>query len=129
MPSVDILARPRCRPAGDHGRSRASRRASGVHLLAANQPLKGGDPCFLFLKQLGGLGVVIKGPGLVLADPDPDQGPRHVVALGKSVKGLAADEFLRHLALEPDAVRAVSGHWLSYFESLAHGSILRSRPV
>ena len=51
------------------------------------------------------------------------------MALGKSVKRLAADVFLRHLALELDAMGAVAGHWLPSFEILAHGSILGPRPI
>jgi hypothetical protein len=41
------------------------------------------DPGFVFLEQVGRLHVIIQGSGFELADPDPDQLTRNVVALGQ----------------------------------------------
>jgi hypothetical protein len=48
---------------------------------------------------------------------DPDQVSADVVAVGKPVKGFAAQELLSDLALELDAVCAVLGRGLPSFES------------
>lgn len=56
-------------------------------------------------------------------DPEADQVTRQAVSTGKAVERLDSQVILRHLALELDAVAAVSGHWLSSFEIPASRSI------
>jgi hypothetical protein len=56
------------------------------------------------------LDVVIQRPGFELADPDPDQLPRDVVALRQRVQRLTGNEFLGNLPLERDAMGTMLGH-------------------
>src|SRR4051812_22031889 len=51
------------------------------------------------------------------------------MSLGEAVERLARYVIVRHLALELDAVCAVSGHGLPSFESPAHRSIAAVQPV
>jgi hypothetical protein len=53
-----------------------------------------------------------KPPASYLA-PDADQVTGDLVALGKSIQGLASQILLRHLALELDGIAVVLGHGLS----------------
>jgi hypothetical protein len=50
--------------------------------LLADQPLERGDARLVRLQQVGGLRVVVELPGLALADPDPNQVAREIVAFG-----------------------------------------------
>ncbi len=50
------------------------------------------DLCFVLLKKIGSAGILIKGPGLKLLDPDSDQVARDVVALGETVECFARNE-------------------------------------
>src|SRR4051794_16539456 len=59
----------------------------------------------------------------------PDQSARQVMSLGEAVERLARYVIVRHLALELDAVCAVSGHGPPSFESPAHRSIAAVQPV
>lgn len=78
--------------------------------LPADQPLKRGDPRRVLLDQVGRPRVLVERACLVLADPDPDQVARNVVALREPRQRLARQEFLSDLTLELDAVRSVLHH-------------------
>ncbi|MCB1374409.1 MAG: orotidine 5'-phosphate decarboxylase [Rhodobacteraceae bacterium] len=54
--------------------------------------------------------IVVERARLVLANPDPDQVARNVVALREPVQCLTGQEFLGDLTLELDAVRSVLHH-------------------
>ena len=68
------------------------------------------------MDRVGRLGILVEGAGLVLVDSDPDQSPGQVVAACKSVEGLADEIRPNHLALEGDAVGAVTEHDLRWLE-------------
>ena len=72
--------------------------------MLADKPFQRRDPGFILLKKIRRGRVFVKGAGLVLLDPDPDQVSTDVVALGEPMQGLAGQEFLSDLALEFDAV-------------------------
>jgi hypothetical protein len=97
--------------------------------LLADKPFQRREPRFILLKTIRRGRVFVKGAGLVLLNPDPDQVSTDVVALGEPMQGLAGQEFLNDLALEFDAVRAVLGHGLRAFESPARWSILAAPTV
>ena len=68
------------------------------------------------MDRAGRLGVLVEGAGLVLVDPDPDQGAGELVAARQAVKRLTSQILLNNLALEVDAVGAVLCHRRRSFE-------------
>jgi len=74
----------------------------------------------VLLDQISGSGVIIEGAGFELGNLNADQVARDIMKLGKPVKGLAHNEFLRHLPLEIDAVTTVLGHRPSPSEGPAY---------
>ena len=81
--------------------------------LASDQAFQRRDLRFVLQQKVRGLELVIEGAGFVLRHPDPDEIARHIVAAGQPMKGFAAEELLHDLALELNAVAAVSGHRFS----------------
>ena len=64
------------------------------------------------LQQIRGLERVIESARFLLRHPDPDEVRRNIAASCQTLKGFAAEELLDYLALELNAVAAVSGHGL-----------------
>jgi hypothetical protein len=85
--------------------------------LATDQPLKRRGPRLVLAQELGRRHVLIERTGLRLVDPDPDQVARQVMASAERVQRLPGMVFGDDLALEVDAVAAVSGHGPSSSES------------
>ena len=67
--------------------------------LTADEPLQRPDLRLVLLQEVYGLELVVERTPLVLRDPHADQVPGEIVAPGQSVEALAAEVFLRHLAL------------------------------
>ena len=57
--------------------------------LLADEPFQRRDPGFRLLKKIRRGRVFVKGAGLVLLNPDPDQVSTDIVTLGEPVQGLA----------------------------------------
>jgi hypothetical protein len=77
--------------------------------LSANHALR--NLGFVFLQEIGSLGVFVQGTGFIPLNPDADQLTRDIMPLGKRVQALAGNKFLRDLPLERDAVGTLlSGH-------------------
>jgi hypothetical protein len=68
------------------------------------------DLGFVFLEEIGSLGVFVQGARFILLNPDADQLTRDIMPLGKRVQALPGNELLRDLPLELDAVGMLSGH-------------------
>jgi hypothetical protein len=67
--------------------------------LPADKPFQRRDPGLILLKKIRPGRVFVKGAGLILLNPDPDQVSTDVVALGEPTQGLAGQEFPSDLAL------------------------------
>jgi hypothetical protein len=80
--------------------------------LVARRSRSNSDLGFEFLDQVRRLHVIIQGAGLELADSNPDQLARDVVALGQRMQRLAGGELLSDLPLERGAVGPVLRHGL-----------------
>ena len=64
---------------------------------------------FVFLEQLGCLGVFIQAAGFILLNPHADQLSRNVVPLGERVSRLPGNKLLCDLPLELNAVGTLYG--------------------
>jgi hypothetical protein len=78
--------------------------------LSANHTLQRRNLGFVFLQEIGSLGVFVQGTGFIPLNPDADQLTRDIMPLGKRVQALAGEKLLRDLSLELDAVGTLSGH-------------------
>ena len=65
--------------------------------MLADQAFEGRDPGLVLLDRAGRLGVLVEGAGLVLVDPDPDQGAGELVAARQAVERLAGKVLLNDL--------------------------------
>ena len=88
-------------------------RQLNLERLVSHQTFERRDARLVFAQQLGRRHVRIERAGLRLVDPDPDQVARQVMASAKGTERLSSMTLGDNLALELDAVAAVSGHRLS----------------
>ena len=79
--------------------------------MSANHALQRHNLGFVFLEEIGCLGVFVQGTGFIPLNPDADQLTRDIMPLRKRLQALAGNKLLRDLPLELDAVGALlSGH-------------------
>jgi hypothetical protein len=90
-----------------HGGQEAAHRVRASPWISSSQRRNLG---FVFLQEIGSLGVFVQGARFILLNPDADQLMRDIMPLGKRVQALPGNELLRDLPLERDAVGALSGH-------------------
>ncbi|WP_428489837.1 hypothetical protein [Rhodopila sp.] len=95
--------------------------------LPPDHPLGRRDLGFVFLEQVSRLHILTQRPNLELANPDPDQLPENVVALGQCVQGFTGDELLGNLTLECDAMGTMLGDGFYSPESRQGGQIYELR--
>jgi hypothetical protein len=77
--------------------------------LSASHALQRRNLGFVFLEEIGSLGVFVRGTSFIPPNPDADQLTRDIMPL-KRVQALAGEKLLRDLRLELDAVGTLSGH-------------------